>query len=173
MDVKNLSQDTLISTLEGLLKIGKITEGDLFLAMTAEPSLEMKHTVDLIHSIMCTEGHGKDATGSGRVCEYYVEDNLAEAWKLPVHIKWLKNTAELMKEYNLATLLDLKNAIKVVTAITEDLRKRAAVNPHHFRFISMLLMGMLNGMVKKGLTPSEADEPKQLAFNLQGEGKIG
>jgi hypothetical protein len=169
MEVKDMSASTLASTLEGLLKLGKITEADLFTAMAAEPSMDMKNTVDLVHSIMCVESHGKDASGSGRMCEYYVEDNLAEGWALPTHVKWLKSTADLMKEYHLTTLGDLKNAIRVVSNISEDLRKRAAVDFQHFRFIGMLLISMLHVMMaqkEKGLSCSVPDEPKQLTLEV-------
>lgn len=139
MNIKDLPQEALAKILEGLVKDGKVAEVDMLSLVVSAPTDEVKGITDMLHSICCNQKHGDEPD----MCDYYTEDNLFECWELPTHKEWLNDVANLMRQYDIKSVKEMRDALLSVTELLRKLSELRAVSVPRYQLVATIIHGHL------------------------------
>jgi hypothetical protein len=98
MELKGMSQESLLSIFEQLFKEGKLTARDLEHALKANPTTEIMRLTDLLHAMLCNQSHGQHPD----CCDYYTESQLDRTRERDVHKRWLSIAECISSAYNIS-----------------------------------------------------------------------
>ena len=75
----------------------------------------------ILHTFMCDYFHEDDPTqlGCSQKCEWEVEENMANKWQLPEHMKWLERAGQIMRIYPLLSSAQLRGFLELRVMLPE------------------------------------------------------
>lgn len=95
MDFTGLEKEDLQRLLDNIKK--DLGDAKIQEYLTADPPTRIKHHVDWLHALCCTEPH------DGLACNYYAEEELSNCWALHFHTRWLREYYALLDLSGLST----------------------------------------------------------------------